>query len=141
MCSHVTQAEARTCSCTGYGFGDLMCRCQRKKSQHMDGTGVCSDPAARCHEFVLTMPEEPRPVTEMDVQVAAMALEALLSQTPGSTAEDMARTVLLSATGSRYAREWELRALRRSRDAYRDQVAWMTAHLQKLGMTLDEHSP
>lgn len=115
-----------------------MCRCRRKRSLHLDGTGACSDPSARCHEFVLTLPEDPRPVTEMDVQVAALALAALLTQAPGSTAEDMARTALLAAAGSQYAREWETTALRRSRDAYREQVAFMTHHLQRLGLTLDD---
>lgn len=140
MCSHATEQDARTCSCTGYGFGDLMCRCRRKKSEHLDGSGPCLDPAARCHEFVLTMPEDPRPVTDMDIQVAAMALEALLSQTPGSDVEDLARTALLAAAGSQYARGWEVAALRRSRDAYREQVAFMTHHLQRLGMSLDDQS-
>lgn len=106
----------------------------------MNGAGACTDPAARCHEFVLTLPEGPRPVTDMDIQVAAMALEGLLSQFPGSTAEDLARTALLAASGSQYAREWEVAALRKSRDAYRDQVAFMTHHLQRLGMTLDDQS-
>jgi hypothetical protein len=140
VCSHATVQESRACSCTGYGFGDLMCRCGRKKSQHVDGTGVCTDPSARCHEFVLTLPDDPRPVTDMDIQVAALALEGLLSQCPGSTVEDLARTALLAAAGSQYAREWEVAALRRSRDAYRDQVTWMTQHLQRLGMTLDDQS-
>jgi hypothetical protein len=89
---------------------------------------------------VLTLPEEPRPVTDQDIQVAALALEGLLSQFPGSTAEDLARTALLAAAGSQYAREWELASLRRTVAAHRGQLEFMNHHLQRLGMTLDEAS-
>jgi len=137
MCSHATEAEARSCECTGYGFGDLLCRCGRKRSDHENDTGRCLDASARCHEFVLKFPEDPRPVTEQDITVAALALEGLLSQFPTATVDELARTALLAATGSQYAREWEVASLRRSNAAYRAQLEFMTHHLQRLGMTLD----
>jgi hypothetical protein len=138
MCSHATEEQARACECTGYGFGDLKCRCGRKRSEHEGNTGRCLDAAARCHEFVLAFPEDPRPVTEQDIQVAALALEALLSQCPASTVDDLARTALLAATGSQYAREWEVASLRKTVAQYRDQLAFMNHHLERLGMTLDD---
>jgi len=137
VCSHATEQEARACECTGYGFGDLKCRCGRKRSQHENNTGRCLDASARCHEFVLSFPEDPRPVTDQDIQVGALALEGLLSQFPHSTAEDMARAVLLAATGSQYAREWEVAALRRTVAAHRAQLEFMNHHLRRLGMSLD----
>lgn len=136
MCSHATEAEARSCECTGYGFGDLLCRCGRKRSQHENNTGRCLDASARCHEFVLKF-SDPHPVSDQDIQVAALALEALLSQMPTATVDELARTALLAATGSQYARDWEVDSLRRNVREYRAQLEFMNHHLQRLGMTLD----
>lgn len=137
VCSHTTEQEARACSCTGYGLGDLPCRCKRTRSQHENGTGRCLDPAARCHEFVLTLPE-PALVTEQMIQAGAAALSAAIAAFPGDlTVEEMARAVLFSGSAVAMVRDWELAALRRSRDAYRDQVRFMTEQLQRMGVSPD----
>jgi hypothetical protein len=136
VCAHPTDEEARTCACTGYGMGDLLCRCGRKRSRHTDGTGACTDPAARCHEFVLTLPEE-TPVSELAVQTAALALKTAWDGQGVLSAEELARVVLFSGAATAMTRDWELAALRRSRDAYREQVAWMTAQLDRLGVGLE----
>lgn len=135
MCAHPTEAEARTCVCTGYGMGALLCRCGRKKDDHIDGIGRCLDLRARCHEFVLKIPD-PEPVSELAVKTAALALQAAIAGFPGDlTVEEMARTVLFSGAATAQVRDWEMAAVRKSRDAYRDQVADLTERLDRLGVT------
>lgn len=116
-----------------------MCRCRRKRSDHKDGTGACSDPAARCHEFVLALPSEPLQVSDQMINTAVVALKSAIASFPGDLSmEEMARAVLYSGNATAMVRDWELAAVRRSRDAYREQVAWMTAQLQRMGVRLDE---
>lgn len=134
MCAHPTEAEARTCVCTGYGMGALLCRCGRKKSDHIDGIGRCLDLRARCHEFVLKMPD-PEPVSELAVKTAALALQAAWDEQGVLSAEDLARTVLFSGAATAQVRDWEMAAVRKSRDTYRDQVADLTERLDRLGVT------
>ena len=128
MCTHETPYEARRCICTGYGMGDLPCRCGYGKSQHTDGTGACVIVAARCHEFVLRLPADPLPATAELVRAAASALIAELGipVTP-DTAERAALIVLTVGRTLAVERDTELERARRIRDDLRRQVAAMTA--------------
>ena len=101
VCSHETPEDARRCECTGYGFGDLPCRCGHLKSQHENGTGRCVIPAARCHEFVLRF-DEPFPVTVALVGTAAAAIMAETGAGP-EAARDAAMAALFA--GRKHALE------------------------------------
>lgn len=135
MCAHETPQEAARCACTGYGFGDPSCRCGYPKSQHVDGTGPCVIPAARCHEFVLHF-DDPFPVTVALVQAAADALMAELGMDPL-----MAQRAALSALfgGRRHAteRDWEIKSLRAQADRLHKQLDRLERELIEHGIAVE----
>jgi hypothetical protein len=122
MCHHATTAEANRCACTGYGFGDLPCRCGMPKSDHKDGTGACRIPAARCHEFVLRPVPDPPPVSEGMIMIAAQAIDDLEAAGPGAESTDLARVALFAGAAVAMVRDWELEALRRDRNHHRNEA-------------------
>lgn len=126
MCDHANDAAARECQCTGYGMGDPPCRCGRGMSLHENGIGRCTIPAARCHEFVVTL-VDPFEVTEDHINAA---VAAVLRET-GDPANDAARRVALAAlTAGRESvmqRDRELERVRRHRDLLLEQVAALEA--------------
>ena len=130
MCAHETPQEAARCSCTGYGFGDPPCRCGRPKSQHVDGTGPCLDPAARCHEFVLHL-SDPFPVTLDTVRAAADAIVSDLNTDP-LWAQQAAMAALFAGRKAAVERDFELRSARAQVDRMRKQ-------LDRLERMLAEH--
>lgn len=130
MCDHANDAEARRCQCTGYGMGDLPCRCGRGKSLHQDGTGRCVDAAARCHEFVPSM-AEPLVITDQHITAAA---RAILRESGETASADGARryavAALMAGRLSVQGRDAELERVRRHRDRLRDEVAALTKEVE-----------
>jgi hypothetical protein len=129
MCAHATPDEARRCECTGYGFGDLTCRCGQLKSDHENGTGRCVFPAARCHEFVVRF-VEPFPVTTTLVGLATDAVMSELGADPGY-ARDAAMAVLFAGRRHALERDHEIETVRAANNRLRAQVAALTAQLEE----------
>lgn len=133
MCSHETPQEAARCSCTGYGFGDPPCRCGHPKSQHVDGTGACIIPAARCHEFVLHL-DDPYPVTLALVHAATDALMVELGMEP-LAAQQAAMSALFAGRRHAHERDFEIKSLRAKADRLTKQLDRLTQELIEHGVT------
>lgn len=120
MCAHDSPQEAARCECTGYGFGDPSCRCGHPRSEHVDGTGACVVPVARCHEFVLHL-HDPFPVTVALVKAAAAEVAAELDVGP-LTALRAATAALLAGHQHAAHRDYELTSVRAQNDRLRKQL-------------------
>ena len=120
MCAHESPQEAARCVCTGYGFGDPLCRCSYPRSQHRDGTGACTVAAARCHEFVLRM-DDPFPVTVALVRAASEAVITELNVDP-VWAQQAAMAALFGARKHAMDRDYELKSVRAQNDRLRKQL-------------------
>lgn len=133
MCSHESPEDARRCQCTGYGFGDLPCRCGHPKSQHADGTGQCVIPAARCHEFVLRIDPNPFPISS---EIIAAAVDAVHRETglDSEVARSAAVATLFAGRKAAFERDAELDRARRLLDHYKREVARMETELRAHGV-------
>jgi|SRR5688500_8840072 len=131
MCAHESPQEAARCECTGYGFGDPPCRCGHPRSEHVDGTGACVVPTARCHEFVLHL-NDPFPVTVALIQAAATEIVAELDFEP-LLAHRAATAALLAGHHHAVHRDYEITSVRAQNDRLRKQ-------LKELQRQLDERT-
>lgn len=132
MCSHETALEAARCVCTGYGFGDPLCRCGHPRSQHADGTGACLVPSARCHEFVLKL-DDPFPVTVDLVQAAAEAIITELGIDP-LMAQRAAMSALFAGRTHALQRDFELKSVRAINDRLRKKLDQLERELIEHGV-------
>lgn len=136
MCSHETPQEAARCSCTGYGFGDPPCRCGYPKSQHKDGTGACMVPAARCHEFVISI-KDPFPITVALVQAAADGVMIEMGLDP-LMAHKAAMASLFAGRRHAVERDFEIKSVRAQNDRLRKQLDLIERELNALRAAQEE---
>jgi hypothetical protein len=141
VCDHANDAEARRCKCTGYGMGDILCRCRRGKSLHEDGTGRCVEAAARCHEFVPTL-DDPFIVTTDHIEAAALAIVAGIGiPATMAVARRVAAVALTAGRESVYARDRELERIVCHRDRLLAEVAALTEEKEHAGTAVSSAEP